>query len=149
MNGTVRQSPAMDIQRRSCFNARGGCALPGLHSPCAPCRPGKRSAARQWAQEMNGSVRQSPTIGKAFRASPFFNARGGYAYRAYILLRDRPGKRSAARQQAQEMNGTVRQSPAMDIQRRSRFTLGGFAPYRAYIPARPGRSALGAARHQL
>ncbi|MGK1105875.1 hypothetical protein ACRE6F_22060, partial [Klebsiella pneumoniae] len=33
----------------------------------------------------------------------------------------RPGKRSAARQQAQEMNGTVRQSPAMGILRLSRF----------------------------
>ncbi|GKM69778.1 hypothetical protein NUBL17182_25330 [Klebsiella pneumoniae] len=80
-------------------------------------------------------------------------------YRAYILPARscRPGKRSAARQQAQEMNGTIRQSPAMNIQRRSRFSarwrlrLTGnghpaplplqcpvaAAPYRAYIlPAR-------------
>ncbi|GIU62349.1 hypothetical protein KpCCI2_42710 [Klebsiella pneumoniae] len=80
-------------------------------------------------------------------------------YRAYTLpaLSCRPGKRSAARHQAQEMNGTIRQSPAMDIQRRSRFnarwrlrlTGNGHsapfplqcpvaaAPYRAYIlPAR-------------
>ncbi|GAA6545973.1 hypothetical protein LOCUS_35820 [Klebsiella pneumoniae] len=44
-------------------------------------------------------------------------------YRAYILPARscRPGKRSAARQQAQEMNGSVRQSPAMDILRLSRF----------------------------
>ncbi|GAA6545974.1 hypothetical protein nublan003_30970 [Klebsiella pneumoniae] len=44
-------------------------------------------------------------------------------YRAYILPARscRPGKGSAARQWAQEMNGSVRQSPAMDIQRLSRF----------------------------
>ncbi|QEP92384.1 hypothetical protein FZ928_07970 [Klebsiella pneumoniae] len=64
MNGTVRQSPAMDIQRRSCFNARWRLRLYRAYTlPARSCRPGKRSAARQWAQEMNGSVRQSPTIG--------------------------------------------------------------------------------------
>ncbi|GKL70047.1 hypothetical protein NUKP62_09260 [Klebsiella variicola] len=49
--------------------------------PARSCRPGKRSAARQWAQGIKGT----------------------------------------ARQQAQGMNGTVRQSPAMGIQRLSRF----------------------------
>ncbi|GKK15279.1 hypothetical protein NUKP38_29770 [Klebsiella variicola] len=44
-------------------------------------------------------------------------------YRAYILLARscRPGKRSTARQQAQGMKGIIRQSPAMGIQRLSRF----------------------------
>ncbi|GKJ81581.1 hypothetical protein MS5452_05400 [Klebsiella pneumoniae] len=31
--------------------------------PARSCRPGKRSAARQWAQGMKGTARQSPTIG--------------------------------------------------------------------------------------
>ena len=35
MNGTIRQSPAMDILRLSASMPGGGCALPGLHSPCA------------------------------------------------------------------------------------------------------------------
>ncbi|GAA6558535.1 hypothetical protein nublan006_43930 [Klebsiella pneumoniae] len=75
-------------------------------------------------------------------------------YRAYILPARscRPGKRSAARQQAQEMNGTIRQSPAMgtrDKGNRPAVTGNGHSaplplrcpvaatPYRAYIlPAR-------------
>ncbi|WP_366208881.1 hypothetical protein [Klebsiella pneumoniae] len=47
MNGTVRQSPAMDIQRRSRFNARWRLrAYRAYTLPARSCRPGKRSAAR-------------------------------------------------------------------------------------------------------
>ncbi|MCS5961646.1 hypothetical protein LNP74_31575 [Klebsiella pneumoniae subsp. pneumoniae] len=64
----------------------GGCASPGLHSPCSvPCRPGKRSAARQWAQEMNGSPSGSHRQW-AFRAPLRFDAPvAATPYRAYIL----------------------------------------------------------------
>ncbi|MDV3382389.1 hypothetical protein NX022_20750 [Klebsiella pneumoniae] len=47
MNGTVRQSPAMDIQRRSRFNAPVAAAPYRAYTlPARSCRPGKRSAAR-------------------------------------------------------------------------------------------------------
>ncbi|EOX2939649.1 hypothetical protein ACJEQM_21470, partial [Klebsiella pneumoniae] len=81
---------------------------------------------------MNGTIRQSPAMGTRYeRIRPAANGNGHSAplplqcppYRAYILPARscRPGKRSAARQWAQEMNGTVRQSPAMGILRHSRF----------------------------
>ncbi|MBC2872632.1 hypothetical protein H7U18_00205 [Klebsiella pneumoniae] len=41
--------------------------------PARSCRPGKRSAARQWAQGMKGTARQPPTMG-ILRLSRF-NAR--------------------------------------------------------------------------
>ena len=61
----------------------GGCALPGLHSPARSCRPGKRSAARQQAQEMNGTIRQSPAMDilRLSASCPVAAA----PYRAYIL----------------------------------------------------------------
>ncbi|MFV3361152.1 hypothetical protein ACNI5L_35925, partial [Klebsiella pneumoniae] len=63
--------------------------------PARSCRPGKRSAARQWAQEMNGTVWQPTAMGIPHLSR--FNARWRLRLTGPTLsLRAHVGRASAA-----------------------------------------------------
>ncbi|QEP92383.1 hypothetical protein FZ928_07965 [Klebsiella pneumoniae] len=95
MNGTVRQSPAMDIQRRSCFNARWRLRLTGptlsLRAPVGRASAAPPGISYKGWRDPSGSHRQWTSS-----ASPLQCPVAAAPYRAYTRFRNDVGRASAA-----------------------------------------------------